>query len=96
MSATELTSNIAICYECDKVYLLDLGHTMRDGLPCGHSRVCFFVPSSLASARADSLFVDWAEREGLLDVAMDELDMLGGSFDPTGRGSARFRAPKED
>lgn len=96
MSATEITSNIAICYECDKVYLLELGHTMRDGLPCGHAKVWSCVPSSLASARADSLFVDWAEREGLLDVAMEELDMKGGSFDPTGCGSARFRAPGED
>lgn len=96
MSAVKLTTCMALCRECETVYLPAPGQRFGDALPCGHDDVSYMMPAALLSAERDSRFVEWADRNGYLAEAISGLQDEGGHFDPCGCGSARLTLPEED
>lgn len=91
--ATRLQSRIGVCYACEAIFILPPGQMLTEPLPCGHPLGLYLTESSILAALRDADFLEWADRNGAMDVPLQALRDAGGSYNPWATGQGRLRLP---
>lgn len=84
--------SVIICKKHRKMYMPTEGKNIDEMLPCGCMPSKWIVSSALIDDLECEELVDWADKNGHLDLVFEELEEAGGSFD-YGRVGANFIAP---
>ena len=85
-------SAVVICRECRKMYTT---HSIIDDvMPCGHRPDVWSTASNIIDELESARLVDWADRNGHLNLVLEELELDGGSF-AYGYAGANFIEPTE-
>lgn len=93
---TRLASRVAVCRDCQALFLLAPAQLMSERLPCGHRAHLYLAEENLLAALRDAAFVEWAYNRDLLDTPMQALRSEGGSYNPLTLGPMRLRLPGGD
>jgi len=96
LEAMQEVKHVVFCTDCRRVFIPGKEIGANNVLPCGHTPSVWMVASCIVDNERDSQFIDWMDRNGHLEDAIEDFSEEGGIFDPQKVGRNRLVFPKED